>query len=232
MDIDKVYKFLQYISNKSQSGYLTPSDFNLSIGRALSEWVMKAYGNPLSKNPNKRGYEKDQKSKDDLRFLLVTNKLSYVGTDGALPLPDDYLHLSSIKYNYKYLDDGVTQVKVIKVNIADDNEIASFLESDILSKRIKAKLFIVAALFKDFIQFYPSDVQQVDLTYLRKPVNPLWAFTVVNGKPKYDQLNSIDLEAPDEVANEIIMMAASYLGMNLREPELIQYSEMLKDQGV
>ena len=45
-------------------------------------------------------------------------------------------------------------------------------------------------------------------------------------------LSSVDLEAPDEVVNEIVMMCASYLGINLREPQLIQYAEQMKQQGV
>jgi len=118
------------------------------------------------------------------------------------------------------------------VDIVRDSEIGGITGSRIFSKHLSAMNKVIAAFYSDYIQFYPTKVQTAILTYLRKPIDPVWAFTVSNGRPVYDAANSVDLEAPDEVANEIIMMAASYLGINLREPELIQYSEMLKNQGV
>ncbi len=232
MDINKVYNFLKYLADKDQSGNITPKEFNLSLPRALNEWVMKRYNNVKSVQPNKQGWQKNQKITDDLRFLLVRNEVSNVTPDGKLSLPDDYLHLSSLVYNYKYSEDGDTVSIPKDVDVVNDNEIAEFLSSHIYRKNIKAKKYVICAFYNDYLQIYPKDIGTVDLTYLRKPIEPFWAFTLERGRPVYDPINSIDLEVPDETANEIIVMCASYLGMNLREPELVNYSEMLKNQGV
>ena len=226
MDINKVYNFLKYLADKDQSGNITPKEFNLSLPRALNEWIMKRYNNIKAVQPDKQGWQKNQKITDDLRFLLVRNESSNVPSSGRLPLPDDYLHLSSLVYNYKYSEDGGT------VSIPRDIEIAEFLSSHIYRKSITAKKYVICAFYNDYLQLYPKNIGTVDLTYLRKPVEPFWAFNLVSGRPVYDPVNSIDLEVPDETANEIIVMCASYLGMNLREPELVNYSEMLKSQGV
>ncbi len=232
MDINKVYDFLKYLADKDQSGNITPKEFNLSIDRAFSEWTMKRYNNLKDNTQNKTGWQKNQKVTDDLKFLLVRNDVSTIGSDGKLALPTDYLHLSSLVYNYKFEENGETVVVPSQVDIVNDNEISSFLGSSIYAKRIKAKKYVIAAFYKDHIQIYPKNIGVVDFTYLRQPVSPYWAFTVVNGRPVYDAANSVDLEAPDEVVNEIIMMCASYLGINLREPQLIQYAEQMKQQGV
>jgi len=232
MDIDKVYDFLKYLADKDQSGNITPKEFNLSIDRAFSEWTMKSYNNLKDNNQTKTGWQKNQKVTDDLKFLLVRKEFSSIGDDGKLTLPSDYLHLSSLVYNYKIEEDGGTSVSPGKVDIVNDNEISSFLGSSIYSKRIKSKKYVIAAFYKDHIQIYPKNIGVVDFTYLRKPITPYWAFTVVNGRPVYNSADSIDLEAPDEVVNEIVMMCASYLGINLREPQLIQYAEQMKQQGV
>lgn len=232
MDINKVYDFLKYLADKDQSGNITPKEFNLSIDRAFSEWTMKSYNNLKDVNQVKTGWQKNQKVTDDLKFLLVRKEFSSIGTDGKLTLPSDYLHLSSLVYNYKIEEDGSTVVTPSKVDIVDDNEIASFLGSSIYAKRIKSKKYVIAAFYKDHIQIYPKNIGVVDFTYLRQPVSPYWAFTLEKGRPVYDSVNSVDLEAPDEVVNEIVMMCASYLGINLREPQLIQYAEQMKQQGV
>jgi hypothetical protein len=232
MDINKVYTFLQYLADKDQSGNITPKEFNLSLPRAFTECIMKRYNNVNSVQPDRQGWQKNQKITDDLKFLLVRNDVTHIGIDGRLSLPEDYLHLSSIVYNYKYEEDGETVVLPNKVDVVNDNEISAFLGSTIYSKRIKAKKYVIGAFYSDHIQLYPKNLGVVDFTYLRKPKEPKWAFNIVNGRPVYDELNSVDLEAPEELANEIIVMCASYLGINLREPQLIEYAEMLKEQGV
>lgn len=232
MDINKVYTFLQFLADKDQSGNITPKEFNLSMPRAYTECIMKRYNNTNDKSQNKQGWQKNQKITDDLRFLLVRNNVSTIGADGKLFLPKNYLHLSSLVYNYKFEEDGNTVVIPNDIDIVDDNEIAEFRGSSIYSKRIKAKKYVIAAFYSDHIQIYPENIGVVDFTYLRKPIEPFWAFTLENGRPVYDPVNSIDLEAPEELANEIVMMCASYLGINLREPQLIQYAETMKQQGV
>lgn len=232
MDINKVYDFLKYLADKDQSGNITPKEFNSSLERAFSEWVMKRYNNINDDSQNKQGWQKNQKITDDLKFLLVRNEVSSIGSDGKLAFPEDYLHISSLVYNFKYQENGDTVVVPNDVDIVDDNEIASFLGSSIYAKRIKAKKYVIAAFYSDHLQIYPKNIGVVDFTYLRKPITPFWAFTLVNGRPVYDSVNSVDLEAPDEVVNEIVMMCASYLGINLREPQLVQYAETMKQQGV
>lgn len=230
MDIDKVYRFAQYCSNKSQSGYLSPKDFNLSLPRAFSEWITKTYEN--SKPNDTTGYEDNTKTTDDLSFLKVPQYVVNLDSRGVFKKPEDYLHMNYMSFNKAYLEDGVTQVDVKGVDIVRDHELPKFLGSHIYKKSLKRRNYIMATIGDEEIKLYPNDIQRVNFSYLRKPIDPVWAFTLVSGRPVYDVVNSVDLECPDEAVNEIVMMALSYLGINLREPELVQYSEMMKEQGV
>lgn len=230
MNIDKVYRFAQYCSNKSQSGYLSPKDFNLSLPRAFSEWITKTYEN--SKPNDTTGYEDNTKTTDDLSFLKVPQYVVNLDSRGAFKKPADYLHMNYMSFNKAYLEDGVTEVDVKGVDIVRDNELPKFLGSHIYKKSLKRRNYIMATIGDEEIRLYPNDIQRVNFSYLRKPIDPVWAFTLVSGRPVYDEVNSVDLECPDEAVNEIVMMALSYLGINLREPELVQYSEMMKEQGV
>ena len=233
-DIGLVYDYLQKdLLNKDQRGFLTPDSFNRVMPRALSEWVMKRYNNLNLVQPNKAGWQRNLKVTDDLRFLLVNNKAVNIGADGVLTLPSDYLHLSSIYYKYKWVENGQTKVRTKYVDIVNDNEREAFLGSEIYMPLIEAKKYVIATFYSGYLEVYPANVGQVELTYLRKPVDPVWAFTVsASGRPVYDPANSVDLEAPDDAINEIVMMALSMAGINLREDQVINYAEMNKQQGI
>lgn len=231
-NIDKVYEFVKFLGDKDQQGNFTPKNFNDNCPRALNELISRRYNNPKDKSADKTGWQSDQKVTDDLKFLLVRNEVTPIPADGKLTLPEDYLHLSSLVYNYKYSENGTTVVEPSKVDIVNDNEIAGFLGSSIYGKRIKAKKYVIAAFYSDHLQIYPKDITVVDFTYLRKPKDPFWAFTVEKGRPVYDEVNSVDLEIPDELVNEFCMILASYLSINLRDEQFTQYVELQRQKGV
>lgn len=229
MDIDKVYTYIaKTIANKAQTGNLTPSDFNSLMPRAFQQWVFKTYDDMT----DGRGWQSHQAITDDLRFLLVRNKVMQVPASGELSIPSDYLHLSSINYNYSQLINGQTVTTLKPVDIVRDNERSAFTDSAIYAPLLAAKKYVISAFFDTYLQFYPSNVGRVEFTYLRQPIDPVWNFTVVNGRPVYDPLTSVDLEAPDEAVDEIAMIALSLFGINIRDNELISFSEAQKAQNL
>jgi hypothetical protein len=229
MNIDKVYTYIaKTIANKAQTGNLTPSDFNSLMPRAFQQWVYKTYDDMT----DGRGWQSNQSITDDLRFLLVRNKVMQVAKDGSLSVPNDYLHLSSINYNYTRAYKGKTITKLKPVDVVRDNERAAFTGSDIYAPLLESKKYVISAFFDTYLQFYPANVGRVEFTYLRKPIDPVWNFTVVNGRPVYDPITSVDLEAPDEAVDEIAMIALSLFGINIRDQELISFSEAQKAQNL
>jgi len=228
-NIDKVYTYIaKTIANKAQTGNLTPSDFNSLMPRVLRQWVFKTYDDMT----DGRGWQSHQAITDDLRFLLVRNKVMQVDPSGVLNVPSDYLHLSSINYTYSRLVNGQTVSELRPVDIVRDNERSAFTSSNIYAPLLVAKKYCIASFFDTYLQFYPQDIARVEFTYLRQPVDPVWNFTVVNGRPVYDPLTSVDLEAPDEAIDEIAMIALSLFGINIRDNELISYSEAQKAQNL
>lgn len=235
INVNKVYEFLQFISNKSQSGFLTPKDFNKSINSALYELITKRYHNIRQQKPDGSpiiGFEQNQKVTDDLRYLIM-NYDAYPVQSGFVNLPKDYLHLSTLSYFRNDIDkEGETYTDLVNFNILRDSELAAQLSSKIFAQKVKRGKIALARFIGDKIEVFPKDIKVVKLVYLRKPKQVVWGFEVVNGKPVYSTDKSIDIELPDDCMNELVFMCASYLGMNLRESELIQYSETLKQQGV
>jgi hypothetical protein len=244
INVNELYQFVNFVANKSQaSGNITPSQFNLVLKRAYTQWVTERYNDPNKfapgeNTPARYGYQLNQKITDDIKHLIVDPKVYQVNSEGRLNYPDDYLHISSCRFKYKkQLSCGDTVIKEVDVKAMKDSEIGHILTSQIVEP---TRRYPYLAFYSDYIQFFPKDLGQVTMTYLKKPEEPIWSYTLVNGRPVYDDTpydpvtgtGSRDVDAPDEAMNEIAFRMLSFLGMNIREPQLVQYSEQLKAQGV
>jgi len=235
ISVNELYSFVSYVSNKTQaSGNISPSKFNLVLKRAYTEWVTEKYNDPNKQqqgDSSRYGYQLNQKVTDDLKHLIVPPKTYQVGADGRMAYPADYLHISSCRYRFKKQLNGCDEIitKEVDVRAMKDSEIGHILTSQIVHP---TKRYPYLAFYDTYMQFFPKDLGAVVFTYLRKPETPIWAFITVSGRPVYDPANSVNVDAPDEAMNEIAFRMLSFLGINVREQMLIQYSEQKKALGV
>ena len=74
INVNELYEFVQFVSNKEQSGYVKPSEFNLAIDRAQMQLFMERYNNPAEYQPGRPvprvAYQQTQKISDDLRPFI------------------------------------------------------------------------------------------------------------------------------------------------------------------
>lgn len=247
MTVDEIRLFVNFLAKKNQSGANPgPIDFNLALQRAYVEWVMSKYGNDneytLGREIPRISWQKTQKNTDDLRFLLVTKMFSVPST-GKFIIPNGtsvkdvsntivpkYMHLSSIRSMYVKLCDGEYQQLETNVDIVRDNEVGSKLGSNIVNP---TKKYPMASIQDTFIQFYPKNIGFVTMSYLKQPTLPVWGYTGgVTTPPVYDSTTSVQLESPEETHNDIVVRILRYLGISIREPQLIQYSQAMKMEGI
>ena len=89
-------------------------------------------------------------------------------------------------------------------------------------------------MYNGYTQIYPTNIDGIDVTYLSRPIEPLWAFTVnaTTGMPDYDASTSVDLNWSNELFNEIGIRILSFMGINLKDSMMTQYSELKKQQGI
>jgi hypothetical protein len=244
VDIDKYRRFVKFIANKNGKGaYESTDQFNLNAERAVYQFNMKMFGNPKHYSAGRPvpnvGYEASQKVIDDLRHLKVT--LPFKVTDGLFNLPDGttndavgmlapaYLHLSRLYY-YKVTQNGETASKTrIGIKMVKDSEIDAILESVIVYPDSDHPYGNIEGAG---VRVYPETIDRVEMVYLRQPLAPVWGFTLVNNRELYDASTSTDLDIPEEAMNEVAMMHLSYIGIHIREQELIAYSEQQKIAGV
>tara|TARA_R110000824_G_scaffold311311_3_gene498484 strand:+ start:2001 stop:2771 length:771 start_codon:yes stop_codon:yes gene_type:complete len=254
INIDEVYKFVQFISNKEQSGFVKPSEFNIAVDRAQMQFFMERYNNPAEYQPGRPiprvAYNQTQKISDDLREFITRITLA-VDANGLMNYPTDYLHFSSASSNYVDVefDRGTTAedcptcnknttretvssnvaTKTVSIRPVDDSELSNLLSSSIVYPTIA---FPVLTFYQEGVQYHPKNINTVDFVYLRKPIKPEWAYIITDNRPEYDASSSIDLEWPVQVFNEIAIRVLSFIGINLREADLAQYSEGKRKTGI
>ena len=255
INIDEVYRFVQFIANKEQSGFIKPSDFNLAVDRAQMQLFMERYGNPAEYQPGRPipriAYSQTQKISDDLRYFIRRVSLP-IDSNGLMLYPNDYLHFSSASTNYVDVkfDRGTTTTdncpgcnkdnttgttsstvtsKTVSIRPVDDSELSNLLSSSIVGP---TKAYPVLTFYQEGVQYHPKDIGMVDFVYLREPLKPSWEYTLVNNRPVYDDTSSVDLEWPPQVFNEIAIRILAFVGINLREGDLTSYSEGKRQTGI
>lgn len=70
----------------------------------------------------------------------------------------------------------------------------------------------------------PTSIAQATVYYLKHPTLAVYAYTLAGTRYVYDDTNSIDFDWPAQVHDQITERVLANLGINMREMQLIQYS--------
>jgi hypothetical protein len=223
MKIDDIHGFIKFLTKKARTGYFSPEEIDDAVNWASLDLFNELYGLRYLNQPQRAvpltAYEINQKNKDDLR-VFIENKYAMALTNGIGDLPADYIHWSMMQTTN---DNKTKEVKVI-----DDAKWSSRIN------RVTAapsKSSPVCRIYNSKVEFSPTDLLNITLTYLKKPTTAKWAYTVVDGRPVWDQGNSVDFEWGEENSMEIISRALTFLGVNLEDVNLQQYTRYRKEAG-
>ncbi len=236
MNINDVYKTIQFIVRKNTTGGLiNPDQFNLIINRAQMTKFMRADGNPQEYQPGapipRQAFEINQILADMLG-PFIQNYNMILDANGQAPFPSDYVHLIpglGYKTSVNNTNGVGTTLKYVPIEVVNKSFEYYRLSSGIVQPTRSVPICIENG---DYLQFYPINIGPVSFPYLRQPRQAVWAYTLVNNRPVYDQANSVDLEWRDIDQNSIIALAVSYLGISLKDQEISAYASSTYNQGV
>jgi hypothetical protein len=224
--IDQVYQITKTIYNKELRGNLTPDEFN-QIGNQVQQRIFRNYFEDENRDKNRenRGLTNNNyahlsfNQRQRIEVFETESTLVYNNTTNRFDLPDNL---------YIINDEGLDfNGCVISETEADD--IRYLLKSIAAPTEIHP----VYRILGNSIRVYPdSIVTNVTCSYLRKPLPPRWTYQVINGVEMFDNTAADfqDFELhPSELTNIVVHML-SFFGINLRETEVTQYAEALKQK--
>lgn len=208
MDINEFKLFCEGVINKNQSGNtFTPAAFNLNVWRALIGFVQSEY----------EKYKSTDVVSDVLDSVLV-HLPSPIPQNGQFIFPIDWLHTSSARYYSPQVGGGFKEINIEEV---ENRDLGLMLQSDLEGPTAR---FPKMSHFANYIQFWPYNIGSIMFDYVRFPVKPVWAYTLVNGRPVYDPANSVDIEFSDNYQNAIAFRTLQYMGFNIREMDVVQFA--------
>jgi len=247
INVNTVYTTVLSILNKEQRGYLTPYEFNKAATQSQLD-IFEKYFTDLDAQlripQNEFDYSNPIKNIDDeLSTFKCFGDLAF-----TLAIPNNFFTLptvdnltgKTIVYNdqpsssqfafyrlgtVNYGDPGNFNppLKPIEIERLQRDPFYNIDRSDLTAPSENYPVYLYESK-KVWVK--PNSIQtQVQASFIRKPVNPVWGFTVNSvGAYIYDPtVNvSVDFEISSNDQTELILQILQYAGVVIRDPQIVQ----------
>jgi hypothetical protein len=219
MNVNDMYRICQFAVNKAQNGYLTPSEFNLTINQAqvsyqdylLGEFQQYQYGRPQARI----NYSQNENIRQRLSPLITSATLTINGS-GESAYPADYVQA-----------DTVITTAFNRVRFVQQDALYSYYNSQIDPIATNPIYLLEPTGF----QFYPVTLGSAILTYVKDAPEIVWAYTTVSGRPVNSSGTSVQPVWDNVDLLEIIARALKLIGLNLQDGQVQQYANQVTQTG-
>jgi len=167
------------------------------------------------------------KNTDDLKAFKVYVP-NIVVAAGVLAYPSNYAHRDTITYNYSKTIHGVATILPKPVEILRENQFSS--RNGNYTKR-PTTANPIGVMRSDGIHIRPLTITAVDFNYYRWPIDPVFSYTIGDGYITYNASTSVEFEWVVDEHLTLVRMMLEYLGVNLRESDIVQYANTKIQQG-
>ena len=147
---------------------------------------------------------------------------------GLITIPDtEYLDLLDVQI--EFTEEGRDVYYGIKM--INEDERSDRLNSQIDPVEVTAPVGEMVGSKQ--IQLYPKvNTYTGSLTYMRRPVKPVYNYTVVGGRViVYNPIGSVQLEWRDTDINAILLKGLASIGINLSDQEVSQFAELKSQEN-
>jgi hypothetical protein len=231
--LQDIVDYVHLRMNKDQSGMSISPDKWTNIFQVVNmEYLKLKLGLPeeyqaMSFFP-RQAYQITKRLQDDTRFLVTPIPLT--SQNGVFDLPSDYVYLSSITYEHIYNNHrGVLIKDINNIELLSDMDFSARVSSSLMYPTHKTP---IGRFLSGAVEIAPTKINKIKLVYVRKPNDPVYAFTVnSNDEYVYNPADSVDFEWPDICIPDIANMVLSYVSDNFRDMFIKQSSENRKAQG-
>lgn len=214
MDLQEAFDYLQFWINHKTGAWHTVSELE-----AVCDKGQLAYYSDI-----KPKYATSQLVKDILSpFRAVYNFSTSDTVSGYIVVPSNsnYLDLLDIQIYYSISDRTV----YYPVKLINEDERANRLNSQIDPVTVTSPIGEQTA--PRYFRIYPAAGYNGSVTYLRRPVAPVFAYTIISGRViVYDEANSTQLEWRDTEIVPILLKGLSSIGINLSDEEISQFAAL------
>lgn len=220
--VDDVYQIVQYACGKNlQQGYISPADFNLVINQAQKSYASYMLGSFQQYQPGRPEarveFGQNAVIRQRLTPIIYGYNLSVDGS-GFSPYPGDFLQQDAMWSFY-----GYNRIREVQ---------QQYFYSIYNSVIDPVGSWPVYMLESNGFRFFPNNLGQAKLSYVRNPPDMIWGYTLnVNGIPVYNPATSTQPVWGDAVILDIIVRALRIVGVNLQYNDVNAYANEIKQIG-
>jgi hypothetical protein len=227
--INLIYKVLETVINKEQSGYLSPDEFN-NIAHLVQLEIFRNYFEDINRDQTKenRGLVNPGFGNLSAKKRQRLQKFSEYAELEVDESDQRDFDIATLPEDLYFIDDKSLMNSAGRVIEEIDKSNFGYVKNSISSF---SKLYPVYAQFGDTLRIYPQGTPKpISMTYVRQPKQPKWTYRTIQGNPVFDPSNASfqDFELHTSEFSNIALKMLSHFGINLREEQVIQIAEQLK----
>lgn len=168
-------------------------------------------------------YATSQRIKDALAPFRNTWTFTAFDTiSGVIPIPSNLNYLVFLDAFVGYNISG--HFRYNSLELINEDERSARLNSQIDPVTVTSP--IAEMIGKGYIRIYPSTSYTGELTFLRRPAKPYFAYTTISDRViVYDATASTQLEWPEDWQNAVLLKSLETLGINLSATDISQFAE-------
>jgi hypothetical protein len=214
--INSVRNTVLAVANKQNFGYISPSDFNLYAKQAqleiFEEYFYRYTTWTAKQNAKLSGSDYAnivQNLEEIIDSFSEVSELTFDVGRNSYAYPNDGYYINTLRR------DGIEADRV------SNGKILSLLSSNLTNPTASYPAYI---LNDTSITVYPIGATSVVAQYIRMPKDPKWTYiNLTQGEPIFDQsaVDYQDFELPLSDEPEIITKILKYVGISIREKDLI-----------
>jgi hypothetical protein len=217
LNIDKVYRFVQFVSNKEFRGWVNPEEFNL--GAEIAQLTLYSEMEAV--------FAATKKISTDMRPFVDTNDGTITSDPTLIAGLTPYTGVLS---NFRHpiscrITDTRKPVKEVK-----ESELNYRLDSSLIPP---TESYPICVYRDNGIYTYPDTITgDITVTYLRKPTTPEWVDSGAGTRPIYHPSSSTDFDFDEPMFMQLAARILSHVGVNLKDEQLVQYGVAFEQKGV
>ena len=216
MNINQVKEIFDFLVNEHQGGSVSPDEFTLLFNSEQLNYYnsliglaeQNQYGRPVPRIGA------------DLGDAVMRSLAPFTTYETGYTIPNGKM---------------ITAAKVLSMNRADGLEIRPVTHGA-LPQAVNSALLPINQnpryLHTDRgYQLFPTQTTIVNMTWVRQPVAVKWNYTIRDSREVYNPTGSVDPEWFDADINKIIGRMLKKAGIPLKDGELMQMGENIKNTG-
>lgn len=214
--INEVYENTVSIAQKARHGTIRIADFNRYANLASMDLFNEKLGTTrdlykLGKAIDKSSPGMNKSIDQALRPFLVTNtSITLTSGIGTIPAQCEFI-------------DAVSSASGSEVKWVPNNKIIPYLKSTI---DVPTEEYPIYSDLATQIEVYPITLTSILLNYYRTPETVIWAYTLVSNRPIFNSAGSVNFSWNQTMKLELITRILGYIGITIRDTELVQYASV------